>query len=51
MEHDLVCSLCSNDFDELTHVPLMLPMCGHSYCKGCLAKKLIEGDFICPEDQ
>ena len=56
MDYDeLVCTLCSFQFDEEQRLPLMIPQCGHSFCSNCLQGLLDKSDsdqkFICPEDK
>lgn len=43
----LVCSICTREYDEGSHVPRILP-CLHTFCQHCL-KKLTKGQIIsCP---
>ena len=41
------CSNCSSNFDNETHIPMMLPFCGHSLCKHCLEEIPENTDFKC----
>ena len=43
------CLKCSSHFDTFSHIPRLLPHCGHSLCTLCV-KELISANFIvCPE--
>ena len=43
----LVCSICTHEFDEETHVPRILP-CLHTFCQGCLKKIVKAKSMACP---
>lgn len=36
---EIKCPLCSEQYNEAEHLPLMLPACGHSFCQQCLRKQ------------
>ena len=47
------CKLCQNPFDLKTSLPIILPKCGHTYCKQCLYDILSQSNtnsITCPED-
>jgi len=46
---DLVCVLCSNNYDFEKHLPRFLS-CGHTYCSFCLEYIIANGNSICPSD-
>ncbi|CAL4139163.1 unnamed protein product, partial [Meganyctiphanes norvegica] len=33
---ELVCGVCSEEYCGVTHEPVVLPLCGHTYCRPCL---------------
>lgn len=45
------CKICSSPFDAVVRVPLVLPICGHTFCRPCL-RLTISGreQLCCPED-
>ncbi|XP_060593856.1 protein PML-like [Ruditapes philippinarum] len=43
----LVCSICTHEFDEDTHVPRILP-CLHTFCQDCLRKIIKAKSMECP---
>ncbi|WAR27917.1 TRI56-like protein [Mya arenaria] len=46
-EEFLVCSICTHEYDEESHVPRVLP-CLHTFCQTCL-KKIVRGTRLeCP---
>ena len=45
----LFCRFCGNAFDGEGHSPLMIPSCGHTICRECLAGRLGGGDWDCAE--
>lgn len=48
MAEVLSCSLCFGPYDAGQHRPLLLPACGHTFCKACLGKL---PRHECPEDR
>jgi len=53
---ELICSVCSEYFDNDDHLPRMIPKCGHTFCTKCI-QEIIESTstasqdlFCCPED-
>lgn len=47
------CKICSNKFDSRLHRPIILPKCGHTYCRKCLLQSYAESSYYsitCPED-
>jgi hypothetical protein len=55
---EIKCPLCENIYDEATHLPRMLPDCGHSFCHLCLTQQFkireqqcTDTPFLCPEDE
>ncbi|CAG9330678.1 unnamed protein product [Blepharisma stoltei] len=43
------CSICFNQYNEISHRPLSLP-CGHIYCERCLLKHSKGYEISCPID-
>jgi RING-type zinc-finger len=33
---EIKCPLCSHQYNEQTHLPILLPDCGHSFCHACI---------------
>lgn len=46
-EEFLVCSICTHEYDEKSHVPRILP-CLHTFCQECLKKLVKSTLIICP---
>ena len=47
------CKICTNPFDLFDKLPLILPYCGHTYCKACLQNLMSTtetSNITCPED-
>lgn len=44
---NLICLICSNDYDLKDNIPKILSPCAHSICKSCLIK-LYDSNYICP---
>ena len=42
---EMKCSLCGEQFNEKSKIPMLLPDCGHSYCLQCIAERV--GDPTC----
>jgi len=42
-----ICEICCQDFDEKTHVPLVLP-CLHTVCQKCLKTRARDNGLTCP---
>ncbi|XP_042217008.1 uncharacterized protein LOC121862751 isoform X1 [Homarus americanus] len=45
---DLLCPLCNDLYDEDKREPVLLPRCGHTFCRPCLSKDSKKGHFPCP---
>ncbi|KAK8729912.1 hypothetical protein OTU49_008383 [Cherax quadricarinatus] len=45
---DLLCPLCSELYDDEQREPVLLPRCGHTFCRPCLSKDVKKGHFPCP---
>ena len=41
------CKSCSLKFDNKSHIPMMLPQCGHSLCHQCLQHQPLNKEFSC----
>ncbi|XP_042219760.1 uncharacterized protein LOC121864673 isoform X2 [Homarus americanus] len=52
LDDGLTCSVCLDTYSEGDRRPLMLPACGHTFCKHCLAgimaREGVKGNFLCP---
>ena len=46
------CKICQSPFDLYDALPIILPVCGHTFCKNCLAKQLKHNKhtIVCPDD-
>jgi len=44
------CSICSEAYDTKIRVPIVL-WCGHTLCKECLDKLLVNKNIECPFDK
>ena len=46
------CKICGSSFDLYDALPIILPVCGHTFCKNCLGKQLKQNghSIICPDD-
>ncbi|XP_042885112.1 uncharacterized protein LOC122261506 [Penaeus japonicus] len=51
MEGDMLlkCNVCLHGFDSNVHKPLLLPKCGHSFCRLCLDTLYKQSKTSCPE--
>ncbi|XP_069983401.1 uncharacterized protein [Penaeus vannamei] len=48
-EEELLCPLCSELYEEDVKEPVLLPRCGHVFCKSCLTKTVgTRSHFPCP---
>ncbi|XP_053641045.2 E3 ubiquitin-protein ligase TRIM50 [Cherax quadricarinatus] len=47
-EAALTCGVCLTDFDAMFRRPLLLPRCGHTFCRLCIKDLAARGDIICP---
>ncbi|CAL4089261.1 unnamed protein product, partial [Meganyctiphanes norvegica] len=45
---ELTCPVCREDYDEGSSVPVVLPLCGHTYCRACLAAVQNSRGLECP---
>ncbi|CAL4085509.1 unnamed protein product, partial [Meganyctiphanes norvegica] len=49
LNEDLSCVICSEVYEETTHEPVLLPQCGHSFCRPCLLRlEVTNSSFMCP---
>ena len=48
MEELLTCSVCCERYCENERQPVLLPRCGHSFCRPCVTLLLSAGCIICP---
>ncbi|KAG0715715.1 putative RING finger protein [Chionoecetes opilio] len=48
MEELLSCSVCCEQYQEKHRHPVLLPRCGHSFCRPCVAFLVKNGCVICP---
>ncbi|KAF2364942.1 B-box-type zinc finger [Trinorchestia longiramus] len=48
MEELLTCSVCCERYCEVDRQPVLLPRCGHSFCRPCVTLLLSGGCIICP---
>ena len=48
----LICVLCKEHYNTDTKLPLLLPNCGHTFCKECLQELITKNPekLTCPED-
>ncbi|KAK8404834.1 hypothetical protein O3P69_001434 [Scylla paramamosain] len=47
-ETEIICPLCSELYDEEEYQPVLLPRCGHTFCRPCLTTIKCKGHFPCP---
>ncbi|XP_042238307.1 tripartite motif-containing protein 75-like [Homarus americanus] len=47
-ESALTCGVCLSDFDAGFRRPLLLPKCGHTFCRLCIKDLAARGDISCP---
>ncbi|KAK7079325.1 hypothetical protein SK128_021129 [Halocaridina rubra] len=47
-EAALICAVCLSDFDAGHRRPLILPRCGHTFCRICMKDLAARGDIVCP---
>ncbi|KAK7072084.1 hypothetical protein SK128_011583 [Halocaridina rubra] len=46
---DLTCAVCSEIYEGNVHVPVILPLCGHTFCRPCLYNLVDVNPFLkCP---
>ncbi|XP_050715982.1 titin-like isoform X3 [Eriocheir sinensis] len=45
---ELLCPMCSELYDEEEQQPILLPRCGHTFCRPCLISVKGKGHFPCP---
>lgn len=48
MDELLMCSICIERYHEGKRQPVLLPRCGHSFCRLCVAMLISGGCIICP---
>lgn len=48
-----ICHGCENIFNLTTHIPMVLPKCGHTICSHCILTNLNkkQEDFVCKLDE
>jgi hypothetical protein len=50
--NSIKCNLCNQNFNNFEKKPLILPKCGHTFCKTCLEARLKSKErYLCPEDE
>ena len=47
---DLNCKICFEVFNTSNRKPIIVMLCGHTFCLECV-DKLKKQDFICPNDR
>lgn len=47
-ESALTCGICLSDFDAGHRRPLILPRCGHTFCRICIKDIAARGEIVCP---
>ncbi|MPC09100.1 Tripartite motif-containing protein 72 [Portunus trituberculatus] len=45
---EIICPMCSELYDEEEYQPVLLPRCGHTFCRPCLTTIKGKGHFPCP---
>ncbi|KAK7013344.1 hypothetical protein SK128_020444, partial [Halocaridina rubra] len=48
MEDLLSCTVCCEPYHEKHRHPVVLPRCGHSFCRPCIAFMVKKGCIVCP---
>ncbi|KAG7158873.1 Peptidyl-prolyl cis-trans isomerase F-like 2 [Homarus americanus] len=48
MDDLLTCTVCCEQYHEKARHPVLLPRCGHSFCRPCVAFLVKNGCVICP---
>ena len=48
MDDLLTCSVCCEGYVDIERPPVLLPRCGHSFCRPCIAVLQTSGCVICP---
>lgn len=47
---ELCCEVCYDAYNTNDNQPLLIPACGHTFCKSCVGTILKnEGEFRCPK--
>ena len=47
-----VCCICKFEYDQVTRIPKLIPICGHTFCLDCLSKMANNQNQVrCPLDQ
>ncbi|KAK4322322.1 hypothetical protein Pmani_006928 [Petrolisthes manimaculis] len=49
MADNLTCGVCLCDYDSVTHTPLLLPACGHTFCSVCIDQLYTQNKWACPQ--
>ncbi|XP_068247550.1 uncharacterized protein [Palaemon carinicauda] len=44
----LTCGICQSAFDSGHRRPIILPRCGHTFCRICIKELSARGDIMCP---
>ncbi|CAL4069794.1 unnamed protein product [Meganyctiphanes norvegica] len=49
LNDDLSCAVCCEIYEEILHEPVLLPQCGHSFCRPCLQQlEVSKTNILCP---
>ncbi|XP_068215123.1 titin homolog [Palaemon carinicauda] len=48
MDDLLSCSVCCEPYHEKTRQPVLLPRCGHTFCRPCTSFLVQKGNIVCP---
>nr|XP_027232549.1 RING finger protein 207-like [Penaeus vannamei] len=48
LESALLCGICLSEFDATLRRPLILPKCGHTFCRICVKNLAARGEVLCP---
>ena len=44
----LICNVCRDEYESVRAVPVLMPLCGHTFCRPCLILVADAGRFDCP---
>jgi len=45
---ELICSVCRDEYEAVRAVPVVMPLCGHTFCRPCVVLVCHAGRFECP---
>ena len=45
---DLICSVCRDEYESIKAIPVLMPLCGHTFCRPCVVSVAHAGRFECP---